>query len=127
MPETHQAHREQESQIGCNIFIFKPPAFESREHKTVVNMIPEKTAQADMPAVPEIADVAGQEWPVEILGGMDAEHQAEANCKSTVASKVEEQVKGVGVHVGDDLQELGPMCNLVQPVRLNQRRQDELV
>src|SRR5579859_6619994 len=58
---------------------------------------------------------------------MNAKEIAEANRKGAVAGEVEEEVESVGVHVRDGVPEASAGSGGVEPVALDQHRDDERV
>ena len=99
MPQPHQPHREDISHIRSGIAILEPFIFQRGEDEAVVNVIAEPERQAHVPAIPEVADVARKKWTVEILRCVNAEQITESNREGAVTGEVEEQVKGISVHV----------------------------
>lgn len=79
-----------------------------------------------MPPVPEVADIVGEKRTVEVLRGMDAEEITDRDGKCAVAGEIKEQVKAIGIHIGDDLRP-GLPARVVEPINLDQRSQDELI
>ncbi len=73
MPESHQSHCQDVTQIGCRIAILEPFAFDCGEDKAVVNVVAEPKRKAHVPPVPKVTDIAREEWPIEIFRSMDAE------------------------------------------------------
>src|SRR5208282_3565621 len=89
-------------------------------------MIAKPGGEADVPAVPEVLDVAGEEGAVEVLGRVDPQQVADPDGESAVAGEVEVEVETVAVHVREGVQE--PVSGeAVDPVALDQGRQEELV
>src|SRR5262249_10941307 len=82
--------------------------------------------QADVPAVPEVLDVAGEEGAVEVLGRMDPQQVADPDGESAVAGEIEVQGEAVAVHVRKGVQE--PAAGEAgDPVALDPGRDEELV
>ena len=67
--------------------------FRRREQEPHVDVIAKPEGQADVPAVPEVADVPGEERLVEVLGRADPEQAAEPDGERAVAGEIEEQVE----------------------------------
>src|SRR5208337_779836 len=89
-------------------------------------MIAEPGGEADVPAVPEVLDVAGQEWAVEVLGRVDSQQVADPDGEGAVAGEVEIQVETVAVHVRQGVEQ-SAIGEAVDPVAFDRGRQDELV
>ena len=51
-------------------------------------MVTEPQRQADMPEVPEIANIARKEGPVEVFWGMDAQDITQSHRKGAITGKV---------------------------------------
>src|SRR5271166_6120569 len=89
-------------------------------------MIAEPGGEADVPAVPEVLDVAGQEGAVEVLGRVNPQQVADPDGEGAVAGEVEVQIETVPVHVRQGVEE-SAFGEAVDPVGLDRGRQDELV
>src|SRR5262249_45166239 len=105
----------------------EPFAARSGEQETHVNMIAKPERKGDVPAVPEIADVSREKWPIEILRGVNAEEIADTDGESAVSGEVEEQIETVGIHVTEQRTEAMAADRRLEPVLFDQRSDYELV
>src|SRR5258708_19896538 len=80
-----------------------------------------------MPAVPKVFDVPGKKRPVKVFRGMNPEQLTEADRKCAVSGEVEEQIKGIRVHVGCYRSNPAARRDGIQPILFDQRGQNELV
>ena len=126
VPQPHQAEGEEEAEVRGRVLASEPTALGSGQHKSHIHMIAKPGGEADVPAVPEVLDVAGPEGVVEVVGRVDPKQVADPDGESAVAGEIEVQVKAVAVHVRHGVEEpFGGKA--VDPVALDQGRQDELV
>ena len=79
VPETHQPHVEDVADVRSGLAALEPFPFVGGEDEAVINMIAEPERQAHVPAIPKIADVAGEERQVEIFRGANAKEITEAD------------------------------------------------
>lgn len=82
MPQTAQRHSKQRVERAQRRPV---PATAERD----VNVVPDPRAERDVPAPPEIADVARKIRPIEILGQPNAHHTSEPDRHVAVAAEVE--------------------------------------
>src|SRR5262249_7948304 len=90
-------------------------------------MVAQPCGEADVPAIPELADITRQKRPIEVLGRMNAEQVAQPDREGAVAGKIEEQVTAVGIHVRYFPTDASCLLGGVQPILLDQVGQDEFV
>ena len=119
MPKSHQCHRDDISHIRGGVAILEPFIFQRGEDEAVVNVIAEPERQTHMPAIPKIADVARKEWTVEIFRGVNAEQITKSHRKGAVTGKIEEQIKGISVHVRADMQKIAALRHRIEPILLD--------
>ena len=80
-----------------------------------------------MPAVPEIANIPGEERSIKVFRSMDTEKIAESDGKSAVAGKIKKQIEAVRIHVADQRNELAATGCPFEPVLFNECGEDEFV
>src|SRR6476469_10707623 len=105
MPQPHQPERKKKSQVRSFLVVLEPFPLHGSEEKSHVNVVAKPERKSDMPSVPEISNIVGQERTVKIFRCPHAEEAAEANRERAITRKIEEQIKAVSIHVGQDLGE----------------------
>ena len=96
VPEAHQSEGQKVSQDCSRMHAFEPFAARSGEQETHVNVVAKPERKRDMPAIPEIANVSGEEGPVEVFRSVNAKQITDADGKSAISGEIEEQIKAVG-------------------------------
>src|ERR1700722_8456371 len=92
MPESNQHHGRQEAEGQSPATPTAQAHSEGRE-----DVIPKPPRQTHMPALPELSDVRGQEWTVEVWGTLDAKEPTNPKRKVRVPREVGENLKNVDI------------------------------
>lgn len=127
MPEPHQAEHDEKAEVRGGVFSLEPFALGRRNHEPHIDVIAEPGREAHVPAIPEIPNVLGEKGAIEILGAVDAEQVAKGERKLGVSREIKKEIKTIGIHVHKDRAHVRSFGHGVQPIGLDQRRQDELV
>src|SRR6266480_5290996 len=77
----------------------EPFAARSGKQEPHVDVIAKPKRKGDMPAVPKITDISGEEWLAEVFGSVDPKEITNTNGKGAVSGEIEEQVEAISVHV----------------------------
>ena len=127
VPETHEDKGEKEAEVIGGVFSGEPASAHGGEKETHVDMIAKPEGEADMPTGPKLANILGEKRGAKVFWGVDAEETADSDGKGGVASEVEEEIKGFGVHEADPSGDARDFGNGGDPVGVDEGGDDKFV
>ena len=77
-----------------------------------VHVVPEKPAQGDVPAAPEVRDAGGHVGVVEVLRKAEAQHASKAQGHVAVGGEVQVDLEGEGQGVEPGIEHRGSACGV---------------
>src|SRR5688572_21242629 len=100
VPDTAKQHRYQKIGVTPN---WTPPI----TAKGDIKVIAKNARERDLPATPQIDDVRGAVWGVEVIRQTNIEEQAQSNGHVAVAGEVEVELHRIREHPGPRLNHRG--------------------
>src|SRR5206468_10798308 len=111
---------------GC-VHAPEPFAARSGKQEPHINVIAKPKRKGDVPAVPKITNISGEERLVEILRSVNPKEITKTDSKSAVPGEIEEQIETVSIHITEQRTEVPTARCRFEPVLFDQRRDYELV
>ena len=91
MPEAHQRKGERETEVTRQVSTLKPLASGRSNGEAAIDVIPKPGGKSYVPAIPEVRDVEGEKWAIEIVRHPDPEKIPGPDGQGTVPGKIQEK------------------------------------
>src|SRR5207249_8582664 len=105
----------------------KPFAARGRKQEPHVDVIAKPKRKRDVPAVPKITDISGEERLAKVFRSVDPKEITKADSKSAIPGKIEEQIETISIHITEQRTQVPTARCRFEPVLFDQRRDYELI